>query len=192
YPRSYTSPTGQNQKFSYYEPQILRDQLIFFRETVSDAAGSKICIKFIRHHSPDAHKFCASKGHAPKLIAYNHLPSGWNMVIMDALDINNDCFSPQPGSYQLLSEIAVLDHPLLEEAITSLIRELHNAGYVHGDLQDANFVVRYKKHFMLLDFDWAGHMQKTYYPMYVNQQDIRRPDGALDGRRLWWSMTWIC
>ncbi|KAG2100178.1 uncharacterized protein F5147DRAFT_813356 [Suillus discolor] len=154
YPRSYTDSTGYIQEFSYDETQILQDQLIFFGETVGDVAGSKICIKFVRHYSPQAHKFCASKGNTPKLIAYNSLPSGWNMPLKDA--------------------------------ITSLIRELHdhNDGYVHGDLRDTNFVVRDDKHFMLLDFDWAGPIWKTHYPMYVNQKDIRRPDGASDGQKI--------
>ncbi|KAG1893043.1 uncharacterized protein F5891DRAFT_1196929 [Suillus fuscotomentosus] len=131
YPRSYTNSTGFIQEFRYDETQILRDQLIFFGETIGDAAGSKICIKFVRHYSPQAHKFCASKGNAPKLIAYNSLPDGWNLVIMDAL--------------------GVLDCQPLKETITCLIRELHNHndGYVHGDLRYTNFVVRDDKHFML-------------------------------------------
>ncbi|KAG2337141.1 hypothetical protein BDR05DRAFT_1048371 [Suillus weaverae] len=157
YPRRYTNSSGHVQDFSYDKTQILRDRLIFFGETVHDAAASKICIKFVRHYSPEAHKFCASKGHAPKLIAYNHLPGGWNMVIMNPLDIDNDCFPQWPGSYRLLSEIAVLDRQPLKEATTSLIRELHkyNDGYVHGDLRDTNFVVVAgdNKHFILLDFD---------------------------------------
>jgi hypothetical protein len=37
---------------------------------------------------------------------------------------------------------------------------------------------------MLLDFDWAGPIQKTHYPMYVNREDIRRPDGAWDGQKI--------
>ncbi|KAG2039315.1 hypothetical protein BDR03DRAFT_952570, partial [Suillus americanus] len=184
YPRQYTNSAGVIQEFSYDEPGILRDRLIFFGETVGDGAGSKICIKFVRHYSRHAHDFCASKGHAPKLIAYNPLPGGWNMVIMEALDISDDCFSSRPGSYRLLSKIADLDRQSLEEAITSLMRELHNAGYVHGDLRDANFVVQDNKHFMLLDFDWAGPMQETYYPMHVNRRDIRRPKGASDGEKI--------
>ncbi|KAG1849261.1 hypothetical protein DFJ58DRAFT_746628 [Suillus subalutaceus] len=186
YPRSYINSTGHTQEFSYDETQIPKDRLIFFGEIVGGAAGSKICIKFVRHYSPEAHEFCASKGHAPKLIAYNPLPGGWNMVIMDALDIDNDCFSQRPGSYRLLSEIAVLDRQPLKEAITSLIRELHdyNDGYVHGDLRDANIVVGDNNHFMLLDFDWAGPMQKTHYPMHVNRKDIRRSDGAWDGEKM--------
>ncbi|KAG1901794.1 uncharacterized protein F5891DRAFT_1187269 [Suillus fuscotomentosus] len=186
YPQSYTNSTGFIQEFRYDETQILRDRLIFFGETVGDAAGSKICIKFVRHYSPQAHEFCASKGNTPKLIAYNSLPGSWNLVIMDALDIDNDCLPQRPGSYRLLSEIGVLDRQPLKETITCLIRELHNHndGYVHGDLRDTNFVVRDDKHFMLLDFDWARPIQKTHYPMYVNRKDIRRPDGAWDGQKI--------
>ncbi|KAG2357039.1 hypothetical protein BDR07DRAFT_1363618 [Suillus spraguei] len=184
YPRSHTNSTGHSQKFSYDQTQILREKLIFFGETVSDVAGNKICIKFTRHYSPEAHEFCASQGHAPKLIAYNHLAGGWNVVIMNALDIDNSWFLRRPGSYRLLSQIAVLDRQPLKEAITSLIEGLHEAGYVHGDLCDTNFVVGDHKQFMLLDFDWAGPIQNTYYPMLVNRRDIRRPDGALDGQKI--------
>ncbi|KAG2357033.1 hypothetical protein BDR07DRAFT_1188030, partial [Suillus spraguei] len=136
-----------------------------------------ICIKFTK-------QFCVSQGHAPKLIAYNHLAGGWNMVIMNSLDIDNSWFLRRPGSYRLLSQIAVLDRQPLKEAITSLIEGLHEAGHVHGDLRDANFVVGDHKRFMLLDFDWAGPIQNTYYPMLVNRRDIRRPDGALDGQKI--------
>ncbi|KAG2336544.1 hypothetical protein BDR05DRAFT_1063613 [Suillus weaverae] len=185
YPRSYTTSSGQIQEFLYDETRMLRDRLIFFGETVGDAARSQICIKFVRHYSPEAHEFCASKGHAPNLIAYNNLPGGWNMVIMDALDIDNGPLR-QPGSYRLLSQMPVLDRQPLEEVITSLIQDLHsyNDGYVHGDLWDANFVARDDKHFMLLDFDWAGPIGKARYPMYVNRNDIRRPDGARDGEKI--------
>ncbi|KAG1795761.1 uncharacterized protein HD556DRAFT_1535720 [Suillus plorans] len=149
-----TNSTGHIQEFSYDETPTIGDRLIFFGETVGNATGSKICIKFVRHYYPEAHEFCARMGHAPKLIAYNHLPGGWNMP--------------------------------LEEVITSLIRELHdyNDGYVHGDLRDTNFVVGDNKHFMLLDFDWAGPIHKTHYFMHVNRKDIRRPDGVSDGEKI--------
>ncbi|KAG1767473.1 hypothetical protein EV702DRAFT_1146694 [Suillus placidus] len=163
YPRSYTTSTGQIQEFSYDETQSLRGQLIFFGKTVGDAVGRKICIKFVRHYSREAHDFCASKGHAPELIAYKPLAGGWNVVVMDALDITP-----------------------LKEAITSLIQELHNYndGYVHGDLRDTNLFVRDNKDFMLLDFDWAGPIEKARYPIYVNRINIRRPDGAWDGEKI--------
>ncbi|KAG2339563.1 hypothetical protein BDR05DRAFT_938849 [Suillus weaverae] len=186
YPRSYTTSTGQIQEFSYDKTQKLRDKLIFFGKTVGDAVGRKICIKFVRHYSREAHDFCASKGHAPELIAYKPLAGGWNMVIMDALDIDNGGFAQRPGSYRPLSVMSVLDRQPLKEAITSLIQELHNYndGYVHGDLWDTNLFVRDNKDFMLLDFDWAGPIEKARYPMYVNRITIRRPDGAWDGEKI--------
>ncbi|OAX42202.1 hypothetical protein K503DRAFT_653645, partial [Rhizopogon vinicolor AM-OR11-026] len=56
---------------------------------------------------------------------------------------------------------------------------LHEYGYVHGDLRDINLFTREdKKHFMLLDFDWAGPIGSTRYPMHVNWQQVRRPEGA--------------
>jgi len=74
-----------------------------------------------------------------------------------------------------------VDRQPLKETITSHIQELHNAGYVHGDL---NFVVKDDKDFMLLDFDWTGPKQETQYPIRVNWTDIRRPDGAWDGEKI--------
>jgi hypothetical protein len=37
---------------------------------------------------------------------------------------------------------------------------------------------------MLLDFDWAGPIQETYYPMYVHRKNIPCPDGARDGKKI--------
>ncbi|KAG2055286.1 hypothetical protein BDR06DRAFT_934328 [Suillus hirtellus] len=184
HPRSYSTSTNGIQEFLYDETQILRDRLIFFGETVGDAAGSNICIKFVRYYSPEAHRFCANKGRAPKLIAYDPLPGGWNMVVTDALDIDDANFTQRPGSYRQLSKMAVVDRQPLKEAITSLIQQLHDEGYVHGDLRDANFVVKDNKDFMLLDFDWAGPKQETNYPIRVNRTDIRRPDDARDGQKI--------
>ncbi|KAG1748849.1 uncharacterized protein EDB91DRAFT_1334340 [Suillus paluster] len=187
YPRHYTHSGDHIQQFSYDETQSLRDRLIFFGKTVGDAArsGRKICIKFVRHYSREAHDFCAGKGHAPNLIAYNTLAGGWNMVVMDVLDIDDGRSAQRPGSYRLLSAMAVSDRQPLKEAITSLIKKLHAVGYVHGDLRDMNFAVRdNNKDFMLLDFNWAGLTEKARYPMYVNRKDIRRPDGASDGEKI--------
>ena len=105
------------------------------------------------------------------------------MVILDTLDIGG---AQRPGSYRLLSETGVLDRQPLKKAITSLIEELHNynGGYVHGDLRDTNLFVGDNKSFMPLDFDWAGLIEMARYPIYVNREGIRRPDGAWDGDKI--------
>jgi len=181
YPRSYTHSSSRIQEFSYNGTQRLKDQLIFFGEMIGDEAGSKICIKFVRYYSREAHDFCASKGHAPKLIAYEPLAGGWNMVIMDALDIGD---VQRPGSYRPLSQTGASVRQPLKKAITSLIEELHNGGYVHGDLRDTNLFVGDNKPFMLLDFDWAGPIETARYPIHVNREGILRPHGAWDGEKI--------
>jgi hypothetical protein len=180
YPLSYTDWADHTHAFSYDVTQPRGERLIFFGETDNDAARREICIKFVRRYSPMAHKFCASKGHAPELIAHNPLLGGWNMVVMDVLDIDYYALQ-QPGSYRRLSEITIPNRQSLEGGITSLVNGLHESGYVHGDLRDTNFFVRNDgEHFMLLDFDWAGLIHETRYPMYVNRRDIQRPEGARD------------
>ena len=37
---------------------------------------------------------------------------------------------------------------------------------------------------MLLDFDWAGPIETARYPIYVNREGIRRPDGVWDGKKI--------
>ncbi|OAX43810.1 hypothetical protein K503DRAFT_778959 [Rhizopogon vinicolor AM-OR11-026] len=127
YPRSYHDSTNVRHDFSYDrdENQTLRKRLIFFGETINDAARKKLCIKFVRHYSREAHDFCAEKGHAPKLIACIHLSAGWIMVVMDALDIDYGYFSQWAGSYRRLTEMTVSARQLLQEPVTSLIQQLH-------------------------------------------------------------------
>ncbi|OJA12589.1 hypothetical protein AZE42_06900 [Rhizopogon vesiculosus] len=182
YPRSYRDSTNVHHSFAYYhvDNQTLRDRLIFFGET-GDGARKKLCIKFARRYSHEAHDFCAAKGHAPELIAYNHLSAGWIMVIMDVLDIDDGVFSRRPGAYRPLAVMDISARQPLEEPVRSLIQELHENGYVHGDLRDTNFFMRGDDgHFMLLDFDWAGPIGSTRYPLHVNYLDVKRPDDARD------------
>jgi len=182
YPREFTEQsTKRIQKFWYDETQILRDKRIFFG-TVKDTE-KKICIKFVRRYSPEAHRFCAEKGHAPELIAYEPLAGGWNMVVMDVIetDLNRSGLI----YYKQLAMIIFRDRQPLKGPITSLIEALHNhggTGYVHGDLHEHNILVRNDMtNFMLMDFDWAGPVGQTFYPMLVNCWSIERPDDAKDG-----------
>ncbi|TFL01076.1 hypothetical protein BDV98DRAFT_88968 [Pterulicium gracile] len=42
---------------------------------------------FVHKYSIDLHALCDSEGHAPKLIAYNPLPVGWFMVVIEHHDM---------------------------------------------------------------------------------------------------------
>jgi len=182
YRRHYTDSNNDGQTFTYSMKQDFRNNLVFFGKT---NCGVPICIKFVRRYSPEVHRFCARKGHAPELIAYEKLPGAWYMVVMGALDIYPN--SPT-GSYRHFIPYIYpsLDLKPLEEAVTALIDDLHNEGYVHGDLRDVNLFVRHDaqdktKDFMLIDFDWAGEVHKTCYPRLVNREMVRRPSGTQDG-----------
>ncbi|OJA11766.1 hypothetical protein AZE42_06317 [Rhizopogon vesiculosus] len=196
YPRYYIDASGLRQGFSYHEVQNLSDRLIFSGTTEN---GAHICMRFVRKYSPEAHRFCARRGHAPELLAYEYLPGGWGMVVMDILNIRDgdDHLSPLTTvPYRKFSKMAVADRQLLEKAITDLIHGLHAHGYVHGDLRDANLFARDSdsdkqgvtgaSDFMILDFEWAGRIDsdETRYPMNVNRKDIHRPLGAQDGMKI--------
>ncbi|KAG0694490.1 hypothetical protein DFH29DRAFT_815301 [Suillus ampliporus] len=164
YPHDYDNGT---RHFSYYDNQPLRHRRIFFGET---SGGKKICVKYVKRYSPEAHRFCAEEGHAPKLIAYESLPGGWNMVVMGVLPIHDD---PQ---------MTTAEREPLEKVVTDFIHRFHR-DFVHGDFRDINLFVL-DGNFMLLDFDWSGEIGKTYYPMHVNYKDIRRPLDARDGNEI--------
>lgn len=184
--RKYTDGNGVSQEFVYEEMQKLRGSLIFFGKLKSEPQ-QRICIKFVTRYGDDAHRFCAAEGHAPELIAFEKLPDGWYMVVMSALDIDDRPLSSSTDSYRTLyhyrdraPELRALEGPL-----NTFITAFHNKGFVHGDLRDVNLIIKLggqdKIQFMLLDFDWAGEVHKTYYPPHVNRQQIIRPSGARDG-----------
>ncbi|KAI5991102.1 hypothetical protein F5J12DRAFT_897608 [Pisolithus orientalis] len=72
--------------------------------------------------------------------------------------------------------------PLAFEQIRTHLDELHQHGYVHGDVRSMNIMVLGSDmtEFMFVDFDWAGKIGEVRYPLNVNR-DIWRPSGVFDG-----------
>jgi len=144
-------------------------KLLFAAET---ADNETICIKFVRHYSKDVHVFCASKGFAPILKGLEVLSGGWSMIVMEMIG-DDYCrlldFSP-PYTH----------HQDIIEKVTSL----HQAGYVHSDIHDANIMVKKDsaQGFKLVDFDWSGKIGQAQYPINVYRgKRLWRPTGAEDG-----------
>jgi tRNA A-37 threonylcarbamoyl transferase component Bud32 len=69
-----------------------------------------------------------------------------------------------------------------ETEVQEKVTRLHQAGFVHGDIQNTNIMVKKNgsPEIMLVDFDWAGVIGKVRCPMNVNNVDIKRPYGAHD------------
>ena len=152
-----------------YTCQPIEDKLIFFAIL---PGKREVCIKFVRHYSKDTHVACASLGCAPKLHAFETLPGGWFMVVMDRL---------APEEYDTLWEVGPTKHSF--DMMKNHLVQLHQKGYVHGDVRDTNIMVSKRDGTcMLVDFDWAGKIGDVRYPMNVNRAGIWRPSGAVDGR----------
>ncbi|KAH8924591.1 hypothetical protein BT69DRAFT_1349368 [Atractiella rhizophila] len=170
YPRSFTSlKDGTLQTFEY-ERQPFGEKLLFFCEQQEN--GVRLCVKFVRRYSKQAHEICAEKGFAPALHGFEKIAGGWFMVVMDLLsDEDYHRFDIKTAS------------PTDLDGINGMLDELHQRGLVHGDVRDVNLLVSQSDpvRVMLVDFDWAGKMGEVKYPMNVNRKDMWRPEGAVDG-----------
>jgi serine/threonine protein kinase len=174
HPTQYHSLQDGTMHTFRYIGHIEAGKLIF----VAKAGNEKICVKFARRYSKEAHMKCASMGFAPQLRGFEELPGGWYMAIMDYLDA---------ASYQelcsALPELSLASKKNTAREIHEAISALHQAGYVHGDIRSNN-VMKKKGDggIMLVDFDWAGIIEEVRYPMNVNIVEIGRPQGAYDGQ----------
>ncbi|KAF8675626.1 hypothetical protein AX14_005068, partial [Amanita brunnescens Koide BX004] len=154
---------------------VLQKSLIF-RAKLSGTAED-VCVKFVRRYSRDAHEILAKMGVAPKLYGFEILNAGWIMVVMANV----------PSHYvslDLVENRAQYRH--LHDIIKQKVELLHQKGFVHGDLRDANVMVprdRVDHTFLLLDFDWSGRLGQTRYPMNViHGHGLWRPKDAVDGQ----------
>jgi hypothetical protein len=154
-----------------YEATVEGRALLFRGKMMND--DRHICIKFVRRYGKDVHLWCANEGFAPRLIAFERLPGGWYMVVMEFLDT----------SWKPIAEMA--RHPAgLKEKIHAAITKLHQNHMVHGDLRDTNVLVKQDggTKFMLVDYDWAGYEGEVTYPRHVNKRkELGRPDEVEDG-----------
>ena len=175
HPRSYRSLDDEKEEVHFRYASVLEyNKLLFVAKT---DAGEQVCIKFAQTYSVEAHRKCAERGTSPKLRGSERVVGGWHMVVMDLLE-----------GYQCLHDVK---HRLsdgekgrLMEELRSKLAALHQDGLVHGDVRDANVMVR-KEPFAwkLVDFDWSGRLGEVRYPMNINRGPrLRRPEGAVDGQ----------
>ncbi|KAF8623880.1 hypothetical protein AX15_006152 [Amanita polypyramis BW_CC] len=171
YPVSFKSDiSGSSKEFIYYS--LVKSGKLIFRGEISDT-HEKICIKFVQHYSLEVHSFCASISCAPKLLAFEPLPGGWYMVIMEDLNDYFDLFR---------SSLAPDRMDAVKERLNDVLGRMHQQGFVHGDIRNVNVMIKDGPILvvMLVDFDWAGRIGEARYPMNVNREDVYRPAGAVD------------
>jgi serine/threonine protein kinase len=171
YPVTFKSDTSELPRNFIYHSYVKPGKLIF-RGEISDT-HEKICIKFAQCYSADVHKFCASIKYAPKLLGFESLHGGWHMIVMEDLSDYSDLFG---------SSLAPDRVDAVKERLNEAFIQMHQQGFVHGDLRNVNVMVSNDPTpaVMLVDFDWAGRIGEARYPMNVNREDVFRPEGAFD------------
>jgi serine/threonine protein kinase len=181
FPYKHDYKDGDTTVYFTYESQPIGNKLIFHARTTS---GKDICVKFVHTYSSDAHKHCANGGYAPHVYSCEWLPGGWLMVIMDYVDMTTHrtyAFRHEPNfphSFPSAEKV--------KTEIINVVKHLHQGGWVHGDLRDANFLVRIDGKdeaplVMLTDFDWSGKENMARYPLDINTTDVHRPKEVKGG-----------
>jgi hypothetical protein len=183
YPTSFISRDGSVQRFTYLFHLTGRN--LFFGRTDDTA----ICIKFVTCYCKEGHEFLAAKGFAPKLHAFERLPGGLYMVVMD--DVSDEyvsLFDLIRDNPSLLSEEHLGSRNLLSEKVGQCLRQFHQAGFVHGDIRDTNLMAKTLDQggfndgsFLVVDYDSSGEMKQVRYPLNLNTTSVRRPEGATGG-----------
>ncbi|KAF8804084.1 hypothetical protein BYT27DRAFT_7108055, partial [Phlegmacium glaucopus] len=152
--RKWGSPT------EYLSFQILRFhpdrqgyRLLYLAETTGPEKQT-IIVKFVREYSIDLHAFCAERGFAPHILAFEQLPGGWKAIVMEYI-----------ASGTTITKSSGLDthRDKWTRELLQLVKDFHAEGLVHGDLRDVNIIFNDHR-VMLLDFDWGGQDGQVFYP----------------------------
>ena len=110
-----------------------------------------VIVKFTNTYGVEAHKWMADKGGmAPQFIAIHDLPPNWKVVIMEKLH--------------------TIDTDVNYDVVRKVIKEFHEAGFVHGDLRPSNIIScsNTKLGIAVIDYDWAGKANEAKYPLWMN------------------------
>ncbi|KXN90928.1 hypothetical protein AN958_03203 [Leucoagaricus sp. SymC.cos] len=186
YPTSFTSRDGSVNHFIYLVHMKGRN---LFLGRMDGVDGTAICIKFVTRYCEEGHEFLAAKGFAPKLHAVERLPGGLYMVVMD--DVSEEyvsLFNLIRDNLDLLSKEHLGARKLLSEKVRQCLRQLHQAGFVHGDIRDTNIMVKTLSQggfkdgsFLVVDYDSCGKIKQARYPLNLNTTSVWRPEGATGG-----------
>lgn len=136
----------------YYEERL--QGLVFVGNAV-ELDGYTVVIKFAKlRYGREVHEHCTAMGFAPLLLAHEELPGGWHFCVMEMIK------SAVP--------IWTVDRSLVEPKLREVLRILHAANFVHGDLRIYNMLWDADtQQLKLVDFDWAGVQGTLRYPPFL-------------------------
>ena len=143
-----------------YQDAIWNENRFLFHAEVQD---KNVLVKFTRRYCTALHDFCASRGHAPKLLGYGTVPGGWNVVLMENVKHERNYAEYAPRYWEKWSQ-----------DLTDLVRGFHNEDLVHGDLRATNLIVPTNdlENIMLVDFDWGGIAERVSFPTWSINEEL--------------------
>ncbi|CAG8541486.1 3632_t:CDS:2, partial [Scutellospora calospora] len=111
-------------------------------------------------------KLLAETRYASKVLTSLIIPENWLIVYMEYLE-----------DYSTLNYFASINKQNhLREKIKEIIRYLHDAGHVHGDLHEGNILVCQLTNndfdVKLIDFEWCVEVSSACYSHFINHADI--------------------
>jgi hypothetical protein len=131
--------------------------------------GEEVIVKFAESYCSEAHLACGVG--APDLYLVDRNTVSRHVVVVMAY-LNG--YRP---FYTLLHE----EFEPYAEKVESIIREMHQKGYAHGDIRSPNILYHpITKDVKLIDFDMAGAIGEARYPPFLNPE-VKRPDGVAWG-----------
>ncbi|PCH42812.1 hypothetical protein WOLCODRAFT_17947 [Wolfiporia cocos MD-104 SS10] len=178
----YEDENGRRHYFIYEE--VIHGKRIF-RVHLKDDPKRTLFVKFNLRYSEAAHRAASDLNLAPALCAFNKV-FDWYMIVMEDMS----------AEYTTLWELKCwvsTPTPKMEKVQKEVIAKLgslHERGFVHGDVRDANVLVRNEDApgegpvALLVDWDWAGPPSDATYPHSISRVDIPRPADALGGERI--------
>jgi len=167
---------GREINFMYNE-RLHDEKLVFSASIVNQPDSDEFVVKFTPWYSEDAHNCLGSYDLAPRLRRCVRISADWIAVIMDK--------SKYLVPFDLI--LSDEDNEKVRHKVTSVVRMLHQEGFVHGDIQQTNILIDVESltsddvKIHLIDFDWAGPIGEAKYPADVNRITMRRPDGVEGG-----------
>ena len=117
-----------------------------------------VIVKFTKRYSIECHTTCHNMEFAPELFVCEQVAGGWYVVIMELLMEYHTAHS-LAGEYLLSSKTL--------KQVETLVKKVHDLGFVHGDLRLPNILVGPECSVKLVDFDWAGKIGEAIYPPLI-------------------------
>lgn len=169
---------GQETSFTY-DKQLGEDKLVFSTTVNQPGSGDsgECIVKFTWKYSEAAHTYLASRGLAPRIRQCIRISANWTAVVMDK------------SKYASLFDLWLLEdeQKKVGHKVKCIVRTLHEGGFVHGDIRSTNVLVDQASlssgdvTVQLIDYDWADRVGEAKYPMEINCETVRRPEGVKGG-----------